>query len=107
VVAKGAQRRLEIPSVGDREEFERLGVGANHQNHRLKFIAEKLADKKNSVFSSAALKIVTRQVLLPLWVLGIARFGLALDPAKAVTQYRVDVWHLGDGMPQESVRALT
>jgi len=59
------------------------------------------------VSSSAALKIVTRQVLLPLWVLGIARFGLALDPAKAVTQYRVDVWHLRDGMPQESVRALT
>ena len=32
--------------------------------------------------------------------------ALALDPTKAVTQYRLDTWHARDGLPQDSVRAI-
>src|SRR5262245_27254721 len=42
-------------------------------------------------------------VALLLW----ADSGLALDPAKAITQYHQDVWTERDGLPQGSVQAIT
>src|SRR4051812_34655431 len=37
---------------------------------------------------------------------GLAAPAIALDPSRAVTQYRIDAWHVGDGLPQESVRTI-
>jgi signal transduction histidine kinase/ligand-binding sensor domain-containing protein/DNA-binding response OmpR family regulator len=39
--------------------------------------------------------------------LGSAALALALDTDKLLSQYRLDVWHVRDGLPQESVRAIT
>lgn len=50
---------------------------------------------------------------LPIWLIlswlgtAMAPSGLALDPAKAVTQYHQDVWTEGAGLPQTSVQVIT
>src|SRR5579859_3093367 len=31
----------------------------------------------------------------------------AVDPSKSIIQYKLDAWHVKDGLPQESVRAIT
>jgi signal transduction histidine kinase/ligand-binding sensor domain-containing protein/CheY-like chemotaxis protein len=38
--------------------------------------------------------------------LGSLGLAPALDTAKLLSQYRLDVWHVRDGLPQESVRAI-
>src|SRR5213594_3016784 len=42
-----------------------------------------------------------------LMLLIFAESGLALDPAKAITQYHLDVWTEREGLPQGSVQAIT
>ena len=37
----------------------------------------------------------------------LAPAALALDPKKAISQYSLDVWQTRDGLPQESVHAIT
>src|SRR4051812_45592597 len=45
------------------------------------------------------------RILFLLWALAPAAHGL--DATKSVTQYQLDFWHVRDGLPQESVRAIT
>ena len=40
-------------------------------------------------------------------LLGIAaQPGYALDPSRAITQYRLDRWHTAEGLPQSSVESI-
>ncbi|MBI4660175.1 MAG: hypothetical protein HY735_15150 [Verrucomicrobia bacterium] len=55
-----------------------------------------------------------RAALVALVLLVLRSVGLtpslpiyALDPTKAITQYHLDVWTEGDGLPQSSVQAIT
>jgi len=48
----------------------------------------------------------TRSAFLGLFLLGSSARVLALDPAKAITQYMHDVWQTGDGHPQNTVTAI-
>ena len=43
--------------------------------------------------------------LLPLFLSMSVAFG-GLDPAKAMTQYTSDIWRSGDGLPQDSIKAI-
>src|SRR5450631_2533375 len=49
---------------------------------------------------------VSRCILVLTGALGSVEIAPALDTAKLLSQYRVDVWHVRDGLPQESVRAI-
>src|SRR5687768_26466 len=53
--------------------------------------------------TSLAARLVLGAVLGALLSSGTA---LALDPRKALSQYRVDVWKQRDGLPQDSVKAI-
>lgn len=48
-----------------------------------------------------------RVLLLLLWLAGLAGNVDALEPGKAIAQYRQDVWTESDGLPQASVQAIT
>lgn len=50
---------------------------------------------------------VCRCILLSAVFLGPVEIAVALDTTKLLSQYRVDIWHVRDGLPQESVRAIT
>ncbi len=50
---------------------------------------------------------VSQCVLVLTGTLGSVGIAPALDTAKLLSQYRLDVWHVRDGLPQESVRAIT
>src|SRR5450631_1975178 len=50
---------------------------------------------------------VSRCILVLTGALGSVEIAPALDTAKLLSQYRVDIWHVRDGLPQESVRAIT
>jgi ligand-binding sensor domain-containing protein/signal transduction histidine kinase len=53
------------------------------------------------------LKVRTiRLVGIALLCLLLPRAGLALDPARAITQYAVQTWFAKDGLPQNSVHAI-
>jgi signal transduction histidine kinase/ligand-binding sensor domain-containing protein/DNA-binding response OmpR family regulator len=52
------------------------------------------------------LRWVSRCILVLTGTLGSAGLAPALDTAKLLSQYRLDVWHVRDGLPQESVRAI-
>jgi diguanylate cyclase (GGDEF)-like protein len=47
-----------------------------------------------------------RRCLAGLLFLAVPAEALALDPAKAITQYMQDVWQTGDGLPQNTVTAI-
>jgi signal transduction histidine kinase/ligand-binding sensor domain-containing protein/CheY-like chemotaxis protein len=50
---------------------------------------------------------MTHCILVLMGSLGPVAPATALDTAKLLSQYRLDVWHVRDGLPQESVRAIT
>ena len=52
------------------------------------------------------LRWVSRCILVLTGTIGSVEIAPALDTAKLLSQYRVDVWHVRDGLPQESVRAI-
>src|SRR5882672_10572726 len=52
-------------------------------------------------------QLVSAKVISGLVLLTLAESGLALDPAKAITQYHLDVWTEREGLPQGSVQAIT
>ncbi len=52
-------------------------------------------------------RCVSRTILVLTGTLGSTGLAPALDTAKLLSQYRVDVWHVRDGLPQESIRAIT
>jgi diguanylate cyclase (GGDEF)-like protein len=52
------------------------------------------------------MKATSRRATLAVAALLAANPALALDPWRAVTQYRHDVWSTRDGLPQSSVEAL-
>ena len=56
---------------------------------------------------SSLLRSVCRFILVLMGTLGSVAIAPALDTTKLLSQYRVDVWHVRDGLPQESVRAIT
>lgn len=45
--------------------------------------------------------------LAPVLVMVPAQFGAGLDPSKAITQYRHDVWRVEEGLPQNTVPTIT
>ena len=47
-----------------------------------------------------------RSVGIALFLILLPRIGLALDPARAITQYAVQTWFAKDGLPQNSVHAI-
>jgi diguanylate cyclase (GGDEF)-like protein len=51
--------------------------------------------------------IAHRLVLVAVLCAALARPALGLDPRKQMTQYVHDVWTSNDGLPQESVNAIT
>jgi signal transduction histidine kinase/ligand-binding sensor domain-containing protein/DNA-binding response OmpR family regulator len=53
------------------------------------------------------LRWMSQCILVLTGTLGSAGLAPALDTAKLLSQYRLDVWHVRDGLPQESVRAIT
>ena len=52
------------------------------------------------------MKVILRAGLLVLLALLVPRATLALDPAKAITQFTHSVWLMEDGLPQNSIRAI-
>jgi signal transduction histidine kinase/CheY-like chemotaxis protein/ligand-binding sensor domain-containing protein len=53
-------------------------------------------------------RLVTLTILLLFLNVGLGgRVTLALDPHKAISQYIHDVWETQDGLPQNSIRAIT
>ena len=48
-------------------------------------------------------RLITLLIFLPLWTCTV----MALDPQKKITQYNHDVWQIENGLPQNSVRAIT
>ncbi len=56
--------------------------------------------------ASAAMHRVVRTLLMVIISLLFSRVLPALDPAKQVTQYTVDVWGMARGLPQNSVQDM-
>src|SRR5215472_5631370 len=65
------------------------------------FIARVLIDRVDSGLTMRATLVLVLSASLG------GRVALALDPHKAISQYIHDVWETQDGLPQNSIRAIT